>query len=340
MNTKISRPLLFLLLLTSTLLMQACATPDSDSSLQDHEKRFRQKVAYTTHMVEREGYRIHAREYGADNPGPVFIMMHGFPDNMHLYDWLIPELAAKRHIITFDFLGWGESDKPRDHLYDVSSLRQDLQAVIAYFGLEQVVPVVHDASGQPGIDWALENPGKTAGLVLLNTYYGPMPTLKAPEEIAVFSTPGLQRELAIQATRFSPTLWLRRYKAQIGKFISTEALRQPVQELFAQQSLAIRPAFYGLNGVLRQEVEKRAAKTTQLQAFQPPVRIIFGQDDPYLNAGVAKEFHKLFPHSELYLVEDAGHFVQIDKPVQVARLMADFPASRTSTTLSTTRSTK
>jgi haloalkane dehalogenase len=32
------------------------------------------------------------------------VLLHGFPDNRHLYDRLVPELARRR-VVTFDFLG-------------------------------------------------------------------------------------------------------------------------------------------------------------------------------------------------------------------------------------------
>jgi len=35
--------------------------------------------------------------------------MHGFPDNLHIYDRLIPLLQGHQ-VITFDFLDWGDSD--------------------------------------------------------------------------------------------------------------------------------------------------------------------------------------------------------------------------------------
>jgi pimeloyl-ACP methyl ester carboxylesterase len=251
--------------------------------------------------------------------------MHGFPDSMHLYDRLVPLLAKHRHIITFDFLGWGDSDKPAGHHYDIASLRRDLEAVVAYFGLKQVVLMAHDASGQPSIDWSLDNPEKSAGLVLLNTYYGPSPSLKAPDAIERFSTPGLYRDLSVWLTRHFDSLWLRGYTEQIAKFISTEELREPFQKLLGHQSLQIRPAFYGLNRVLRREIQKRGDRTAQLTTHKTPVRIIFGNDDADLNAGVAKDLHQLFPNSELFLLENAGHFVQIDKPAAVAALVRNFP---------------
>jgi pimeloyl-ACP methyl ester carboxylesterase len=59
----------------------------------------------------------------------------------------------------------------------------------------------------------------------------------------------------------------------------------------------------------------------KLREFRRPVRIIFGDADPYLNKGVAQRFHELFPASELFLVPGARHFVQMDEPAQVARLI-------------------
>ena len=40
------------------------------------------------------------------------MLLHGFPDNHHLYDRLVR--MTERHVVVFDFLGWAESDKPTD----------------------------------------------------------------------------------------------------------------------------------------------------------------------------------------------------------------------------------
>jgi pimeloyl-ACP methyl ester carboxylesterase len=57
------------------------------------------------------------------------------------------------------------------------------------------------------------------------------------------------------------------------------------------------------------------------------VRIIFGADDPYLNSGVARRFYELFPKSDLFLLPTARHFVQMDEPEEVARLILSAPAA-------------
>jgi haloalkane dehalogenase len=50
--------------------------------------------------------------------------------------------------------------------------------------------------------------------------------------------------------------------------------------------------------------------------------VIFGARDRALNPRVAKNFASLFPNSELHLLDDAGHFVQVDQPREVADLIA------------------
>jgi haloalkane dehalogenase len=62
-----------------------------------------------------------------------------------------------------------------------------------------------------------------------------------------------------------------------------------------------------------------------MRAFGRPVRIIFGEADPYLNADVARHFHGLFPNSELFLLPEARHFPQLDEPEQVVRLILSAP---------------
>ena len=148
-------------------------------------------------FVQREQHRIYVR----DHPGaePAIILMHGFPDNVHLYDRLAPYLSPPRRVVLFDFLGWGSSDKPSGYPYTADNQIGDLDAVITQLGLGQVVLVAHDASGPPAIDWALAHPERVAGLALLNTYYCEMPTLRPPEAIWLFSTPVIREIEAARA---------------------------------------------------------------------------------------------------------------------------------------------
>jgi pimeloyl-ACP methyl ester carboxylesterase len=250
--------------------------------------------------------------------------MHGFPDNTHLYDRLLPHLAGHAPVVRFDFLGWGRSDKPEGYAYTATNQAGDLAAVVEaldeHVGADRLVLVVHDASGPPAIDWALANPARVAKLVLLNTYYHWTPSLRRPPAIALYSTPVI-RSVARALVRRRPDLARRLYTRQVGRFILDPELRETMVAKLYDQFLPARPAFWRLNDDLLGTVLSRRRRIPELRRFEPPVRVIFGARDRYLNPRVAGQFAALFPHSELHLIDGAGHYVQVDQPKQVADLV-------------------
>jgi haloalkane dehalogenase len=273
------------------------------------------------HFVSRGRYRIYAREY--EGEGPAIVLMHGFPDNLHLYDRLVPRLSGRR-VVVFDFLGWGRSDKPEGYPYTADNQTRDLNAVVEQLGLESVVPVAHDASGPPAIDWALAHSERVSALILLNTYYFAMRTLRPPEAIFLFSVPIL-RNIARTVIRRSDYLDRKFYSWQVGRFIRSPAVRNEAVPFLYSQFREVRPAFWALNEDLLRTILSHRRMIPKMRAFGRPVRIIFGDADPYLNAGVARRFHELFPTSELSLLPGARHYVQIDEPEEVARLILSAP---------------
>lgn len=291
-------------------------------------------MEYREHWVPRGDHHIYVREY--EGEGPAIVPMHGFPDNLHLYDRLVPHLVgAGRRVVVFDFLGWGESDKPEGHAYTANDQARDLAAVVGHLGLENIVPVAHDASGPPGIDWALAHPGRTAALVLLNTYYGHAPALRLPEAIFLFSTPVVRNVARFISGRAD--LFRRLYRWQVGgRFMRDEAVRRKFVPLLYRQferEPGAKEAFFSLNKDLRGAVRARSGAAAEMRAFGGPVRIIFGEADPYLNAGVARHFRSSFPASELYLLPTARHFPQLDEPEEVARLILSTPLAGTAPTV-------
>jgi haloalkane dehalogenase len=275
--------------------------------------------------VSRGPYRLHAEV--VPGTGVPVVLMHGFPDSVHLYDRLLPHLIGRGPVVRFDFLGWGRSDKPAGYPYTATNQAGDLDAVVSaldpepMIDTERLILVAHDASGPPAIDWALANPGRVARLVLLNTYYHWIPSLRRPPAIALYSTP-VVRNAARAVVLRRPDLDRRLYSWQVGQFIQDRAVRQALVPQLYAQFLPARPAFWRLNDDLLGTVLARRRRIPEMRRFGPPVQVIFGARDRYLNPRVARNFATLFPHSSLHLLGGAGHYVQVDKPERVADIIA------------------
>src|SRR5271170_8267799 len=127
-------------------------------------------ITFSERRISRGDGRLYAQDY--PGAGPAFVLMHGFPDNLHIYDELIPHLTASgRRVVTFDFLGFGASDKPSGAAYSFKQQMGDLEAVVEGLGLEKIVPVAHDSSGIASINYTLAHPEGVDSVIMLNSAY-------------------------------------------------------------------------------------------------------------------------------------------------------------------------
>ena len=149
--------------------------------------------AFIEHRIARFSARLAVRDFTGSSP--AFLLLHGFPDNSHIYDFLIPHLVSGgRRVVTIDFLGFGASEKPisGNELYSFAQQLGDVHTVEEELDLERVVLVGHDAGGPSAVNFALQHPDKTFGVVLLNAFYGEAPGQMVPEFIELFANPNLR----------------------------------------------------------------------------------------------------------------------------------------------------
>jgi pimeloyl-ACP methyl ester carboxylesterase len=281
---------------------------------------------YVEHYIPVGQGNVYARDYpGAD---PAFVLMHGFPDNLRIYDDLIPLLAAAgRRVVAFDFLGFGQSDKPDGATYSFEQQRGDLKAVVDYLDLPKIVPVAHDASGGAAVNFAIDHPDRVSSLVVLNAAFAESQAVKWPEMIELFATGSLDaltHEIVRSPAQFGWLLDFQRdqFKRDLSdrqKAYYDSFLVPIIDDNFRRQPGA-GAAFVQMTAQFYAELARNTTRIAHLEALDVPVRIIWGENDPYINAGVAREFQSHLKHSSLCLLP-AGHWVQLDEPELVAKDM-------------------
>ncbi len=282
--------------------------------------------SFVEHYVPREQGRVYARDY--KGAGPAFVLMHGFPDNLHIWDDLVPYLLVSgRRVVTFDFLGFGDSDKPAGATYGFDQQLGDLEAVVDSLDLAKIVPVAHDSSGMATLNYALAHPDRVASVVMLNSAYREDSTVLWPEMITLFATRSMQA-LAIAIAQSSEQFgWLLQWQQRkfldplpeaqkphfsgfIGPLISKNFIAQP----------SAGPAFVQLAAQFFDEHARNAKHLTVLKTLDIPVKLIWGQFDPYITVAVAERRRSQLKNAALTVIP-AGHWLQADEPAQVAKAM-------------------
>lgn len=112
-------------------------------------------ISTTESLLEHDGSTIHVTERPRDDS--AIVLMHGFLDDHHIYDRLTPHLAG-RHVVAFDWLGYGRSGRREAKPYERADRQLELAAVIDGLELDTVLLVGHDASGPEAIELALDRP--------------------------------------------------------------------------------------------------------------------------------------------------------------------------------------
>jgi haloalkane dehalogenase len=281
--------------------------------------------AFKEHRIESPLGDVYTRDYPGN--APAFVLMHGFPDNLHIYDDLVPHLvAAGRQVVTFDFLGFGQSAKPAGASYSFQQQLDDLEAVVDQLGLERIVPVAHDSSGAAALNFAIAHPDRTAALVILNAAFAASPAARWPELITLFATPSLAALSGALIQSPEQFGWVvnfqreafKRHLADKHKAHYDAFLGPVIDRNFRVDGAG--PAFVQMTSQFFEELERNAARVQELANLDVPAKVIWGENDPYLNVDHAREYVSFLRNASLSLLP-AGHWLQLDEPALVAAEM-------------------
>lgn len=94
-------------------------------------------------FAEIGGHKIFVRQRAGSRDRPPLLFLHGYPSSS--YDWRHVFDGFEGHpLLAFDFLGFGLSDKPRDHVYSLRGQADIAEALARRLGEEPVIMVSHD----------------------------------------------------------------------------------------------------------------------------------------------------------------------------------------------------
>ncbi|MFE7900388.1 alpha/beta fold hydrolase [Streptomyces sp. NPDC057424] len=264
--------------------------------------------------------------YHVTGEGPPLLCLPGGPmqDSVYLGD--LGGLTAHRTLIRLDLRGTGHSAVPRDPAsYRCDRQVGDVEALRAELGLERVDLLGHSAGANLAVLYAARHPERVGQLVLVTpSVFAVGLAVTAEDRLETarlrrgepWFAPAYASLEAVTSGRAAPADWDAVAPFWFGRW-DDEAREFRVAEQRQRNDEAA--ALYASEGAFEPE-DTRAA----LAAFTAPVLVLAGECDVAAPVRVMKEYAGLFPHAELIVQSEAGHFPWRDVPAAFVTALAAF----------------
>ncbi|MFQ5516554.1 MAG: alpha/beta fold hydrolase [Acidimicrobiia bacterium] len=277
--------------------------------------------------VQVAGHNIFVYEKGQ---GPAVLLLHGFPTSCYDFRGIIDRLADAYRCITFDFPGYGLSDKPIDYSYSLFQQTDVAQAIAADCGITEAHIVGHDVGQTIHAELLFrEQEGRLPFRILTSTVLNGS-TLRAKESLTSFQKLLTSNEKLPQAMAtldrltetYIPALQALMKRPQA----ITEEDSQVMRELLLYQDGNHR--IPSISGYMRERVIHQDRWIGALRDAKSPMQIIWADGDPVANIEKGHELRKILKQAKYIELKDLGHFLIMEDPPTIARHIRAFLDSR------------
>ena len=244
--------------------------------------------------------------YRSEGKGGTVVLLHGFLENLTMWNPFITELATKNRIVTIDLLGHGQTGC-LGYVHTMEQQAAIVDAVLNHLRLRKFILVGHSMGGYVALKLAEMNPERIKGLCLMNS-----------TALADSVEKKKNRDRAIKAVKHNkktfikvaiPNLFSEANKSVYRKEISEiieEALQMPTQGVIAS-----------LEGM---KIRKGQTKVLKMNAFNK--MLVIGRQDPAL------EYESLIKQVKNTNVKVAefpdGHMSHIENKTELFHTIRNF----------------
>lgn len=258
-----------------------------------------------------EVFHLFAR---VDGEGPWLTFLHGFPTCS--WDWakIVEPMQQHHRLLTFDFLGFGGSEKPRAHRYSIFEQADLVEAMWEHYGIRETGLVAHDY-------------GDTVALELLAR----LAESRLPTRITrtVLLNGGiyvdLARPLLSQILLRQPIVgalcnrFINRgiFNRQFGKIFSPKNPIEPGVLFQYWQAILLHKGKRNYHRLIRYMRERKKYQQRWegiLESGKYPIHFIWGLDDPVSGQEIAEHIRRRLPQADLLMLPEIGHYPQLEAP--------------------------
>ncbi len=264
--------------------------------------------------------------------GPLALCLHGFPDTPHSFRHLLTDLAAAGYHAVAPFQrGYAPSAVPADGRYQTGALALDAIAVHdALGGDADAVIIGHDWGAMSATGAAVHAPDRWRRIVTMAVPPGPAAGMALLSDLAqvkrswymfFFQHPLADLVVPADDLAFIDLLWADwspGYDGRADAALVKQAVADPAH---LQAALGYYRATLGAGYV------DPALADVQAACFaipSQPMLYLHGRQDGCMGVDIAEAARATVPeHVRIEIIDGAGHFLQVEQPAEVDRLVLE-----------------
>ena len=255
-------------------------------------------------MIRYTTFRKARIRYTDQGKGRAVILLHGFPENLHIWDEFSKTLSKSFRVITIDLPGLGESECI-GYVHTMDLMAQCVHSLMKELNLKRYVVVGHSMGGYVAMAFAELFPENLRGLCLFHSSAFADSDEKKIERDRASET--AKKHTAQFLKTFAANLFADPEDPNIKKLQQLTADTQPRGIVAALQGMKLRPS--------REIVLK----------FAPyPVLFILGKKDKVIDWQKMLPQTEIPPHKRVLLLENVAHMGFYEAPKETLRALRRF----------------
>ena len=256
--------------------------------------------------------KLYYREVGEPTASPI-IILHGIFGSSDNWLTVSKTIAAQGYrVILPDQRNHGQS--PRSDEFAYTDMAADIHELITDLGLEKPILVGHSMGGKTMMQYVMTFPGTFERLVVVDIApkFYPIHHAEILRGLAAIDLTGLKTRNEADAvlTQYEPSPTVRQFL---------------LKNLYRAEVAGTSQFAWRLNlPVISREIHGVGEELTHPHPITEPTLFIRGSESPYILDSDWPAILRLFPNAQLVTIQDAGHWVQAQKPAEFVEALMGF----------------
>lgn len=254
--------------------------------------------------------------YEVNGEGHPLLLITGVGYGAWFWHKVIPGLAKRYQVISFDNRGAGGTDKP-DGPYTVPMMAADAAGLLDALNVKSCYMMGHSLGGFIAQELAFTRPDLVGKLILASATHGGDKVIPiTPEALEVLTNrEGDPVELVKRGIAIACAPGFSEQNPETVQELMNYRFTNPVPPAQYQAQVA---AGAGMSFLTYDQVAQR------MEAIKVPTLILFGEHDKVVPPGNAKLLHQKIPDSQIEIIPSTGHMFPVENPSSTVDIIKDF----------------